>query len=206
MSYLFRIISGCNYKAENDKGFLNSPTNYPDFQYCSWMVTVNDSFVISLIFTSLNVSYCDENYIEIYNGFNDTAPLLARHCGLNATSGTKVETTGNNLYVVLKSGNNSRSPKLDLGFNAKYTARKRRSSSRYTHLTGFKATTMPTFCALNLILPGQYIEHIIYNRAEIRIFFIFEWTRRTSERCCQDEKIIFASLAKRSCNVVSILL
>ena len=77
--------------------------------------------LVSLNFTSIHVPNCQENYIEIYDGENETFPLLARYCGLNATEGNKVESTGNNVYMVLKSGNNSLIPGMHPKFNANYT-------------------------------------------------------------------------------------
>ena len=93
---------------------------YPDFQHCSWLISVKNTHLVSLSFTLIRVPDCQENYIDIHDGSNETFPLLARYCGFNATKGNKVKSTGNNLYVVLKSGNNSLNPGIQLKFNAKY--------------------------------------------------------------------------------------
>ena len=97
------------------------PGHYPSFQYCSWLVTVSESLVVSLDFTHLSVPDCEENFVKIYDGVNDAAPILATYCGLNASSRRTVMSTSNNVFVVLKSGNNSKSPDTLLRFQAEYT-------------------------------------------------------------------------------------
>ena len=122
---LFFVHLGCRYKLYGDSGSLastgiSSLTVYPDFQYCSWLITARESLVISLSFTFIRIPNCEENYIDIYDGSDDTFPLLARYCDLNATKGNIVRSTGNNLYVVLKSGNNSLQQAIHPKFNANY--------------------------------------------------------------------------------------
>ena len=99
----FSVILACRYKLKSNNGsFTSSRTPsliYPDFQYCSWLVTVHETLLISLIFTSIRVPNCKENFIDIYDGRDETFPLLARYCGSNATVGNKLKSTGNNLYL-----------------------------------------------------------------------------------------------------------
>ncbi|XP_028403791.1 uncharacterized protein LOC114526399 isoform X2 [Dendronephthya gigantea] len=105
---------GCQHYFQNDVGSFGSPNYinsfYPDFQYCSWSLTVNASLRISLEFLSLNIPNCEENSIDVYDGQSDNASKtvhLATFCGVNATSGAKVTSRTNRLFIVLKSGNNS---------------------------------------------------------------------------------------------------
>lgn len=136
MHGLFNLFSliyvvGCQYKLQNDNGSFSSPNflnnSYPDFQVCSWSVTVNASLRILLKLQTINIPNCEENYLDIYDGRHDNAStLLARFCGKNATSGAKVTSKMNNLYIVLKSGNNyarnSGDLSKSLGFYAEYEA------------------------------------------------------------------------------------
>ena len=65
-------------------------------------------------------SNCVENYIDIYDGENDTFPLLRRYCGRNTTSVNQVLSNGSTILIVFKSGNNSLRPSILQGFHAVY--------------------------------------------------------------------------------------
>ena len=121
----FSVILACRYKLKSNNGsFTSSRTPsliYPDFQNCSWLVTVNETLLISLIFTSIRVPNCKENFIDIYDGRDETFPLLARYCGSNAIVGNKLKSTGNKLYLVFKTGNNSLNGDMHTEFHANYT-------------------------------------------------------------------------------------
>ncbi|CAB4043714.1 Hypothetical predicted protein, partial [Paramuricea clavata] len=45
--------------------------------------------------------------MNIYDGSDDTAPILVSLCDKNATSGIRLRSTGNNMFIMLKSGKNS---------------------------------------------------------------------------------------------------
>jgi hypothetical protein len=97
---------GCQHKLQKESGTI-STTHFPDYQYCSWSITVNEGSAVFLTLTSVNIPSCDANYMNIYDGLDDTAPILASLCGNNATSGTRLHSTGNNMFIMLKSGQNS---------------------------------------------------------------------------------------------------
>ncbi|XP_028393491.1 adhesion G-protein coupled receptor G6-like [Dendronephthya gigantea] len=107
---------GCNYRFHNNSGTI-STENFPDYQYCSWSITVGEGFVVSLNSISINIPSCsDGNYINFYDGLDDTAPLIKSLC--NETSDTGwILTSGNKLFIALKSGNSR-----DVNFNAIYYA------------------------------------------------------------------------------------
>ena len=126
-------VVDCRYKLQADRSSFSSPTiplttSYPDFQVCSWAITVSDtSQGISLSFQTLNVPNCKKNHLDIYDGSgNNGSTLLARLCGKNATSRTSVVSTMNKLYIVLKSGDNRVRNREDssnkFGFYAEYEA------------------------------------------------------------------------------------
>ena len=76
---------------------------------------------ILLNFVNLSVPNCNENFVKIYDGVNDTARLLKTYCGSNATSGNTIVSSTNNLFVVLKSGTYSKDTRIVVGFDAKYS-------------------------------------------------------------------------------------
>ena len=57
--------------------------------------------------------------MDIRDGLDDTAALLMRICGDNATSGLKLRSTGNTIFITLKSGDNLG---WDIQFHADYNA------------------------------------------------------------------------------------
>ena len=77
--------------------------------------------LILLNFVNLNVPNCIENFVKIYGGVNDKARLLKTYCGSNATSGSTIVSSTNNLFVVLKSGTYSKDTGIVVGFEAKYS-------------------------------------------------------------------------------------
>ncbi len=91
----------------------------PRSQYCSWLITLAESYVVSLSFHEMTISSCDDTFLRIYDGLNDTAPLLGTYCGSNATIQVKHTSSTNNLYIVSNSGRN---PKNILYFVGLYNA------------------------------------------------------------------------------------
>ncbi len=90
----------------------------PHSQYCSWLITLAESYVVSLSFYELTISSCDDTFLRIYDGLNDTAPLLGTYCGSNATTQVKHTSSMNNLYIVSNSGSYARNPKDIFSFLA----------------------------------------------------------------------------------------
>ncbi|XP_028403639.1 uncharacterized protein LOC114526281 [Dendronephthya gigantea] len=120
---------GCQHKLQSDHGTFASSNffngAYPDFQFCSWSITVNGSLPISLKFQTIHVPDCNNNYLDIYDGQTaNGSALLSRFCGENATSGTTLISITSQLYIVFKSGNNTVSGEKNsqkaLGFYAVY--------------------------------------------------------------------------------------
>lgn len=126
---------GCRYKMTGNNGSFtsinrNNSHAYPDFQYCSWLVSVSEGLVVSLNFTYLLMPNCQENYIDIYDGVTETSSLLVRYCGSNATTGNeRIVSSRNSVYLILKSGNNSQNRDISLGFQAEYRAEVKRTGT-----------------------------------------------------------------------------
>ena len=77
--------------------------------------------LILLKFVILTVPNCNENFVKIFDGVNDRTRLLTTYCGSNAKSGSTIVSSGNNLFVVLKSGTYSKDTRIVVGFDAKYS-------------------------------------------------------------------------------------
>uniref|UniRef100_A0A3Q2TAZ9 Cubilin n=1 Tax=Fundulus heteroclitus TaxID=8078 RepID=A0A3Q2TAZ9_FUNHE len=63
---------------------LNFPNNYPDNSLCSWTIQASSGNKINYTFTVFELeatSSCNYDYIKLYNGPNDQAPLIGVFCG-----------------------------------------------------------------------------------------------------------------------------
>ena len=83
-------------------------------------MTVQESFVVSLNLTSLYISDCNENSLEIHDGASEASPIIARYCGLKKPENIEMFSSGRNIYAVLKSGNISQHLNYTFGFKACY--------------------------------------------------------------------------------------
>ena len=94
----------------------------PRSQYCSWLITVAETFVISLTFSMLNIPQCNDTYLYIYNGPNCKSSLLGKYCGENATAGMEIRSSTNHLLIVGNSGSYGTHLKNVFAFRAHYSA------------------------------------------------------------------------------------
>ncbi len=105
----------------------------PRSQYCSWLITLTESYVVSLSFNELTIPSCGDSFLRIYDGLDDTAPLLGTYCGSNATTQVNHTSSMNNLYIVSNSGSyHARNHKNIFSFLAQYNA-VNFSTGWYTH-------------------------------------------------------------------------
>jgi hypothetical protein len=90
-------------------------------QYCSWLITLTGTGIILLNFDEITVPSCDDTFLRIYDGSNDTARSIGTYCGLNATTEIKILSSTNKLYIVSNSGSyKKRSRKNNFSFRAQY--------------------------------------------------------------------------------------
>ena len=101
----------------------------PRSQYCSWLITIAKSYFVSLSFKELTIPSCDDTFLKIFDGSNDTAPLLGTYCSTNASTKIEILSSTNNLFIVSNSGSYARNPKSVFSFHAEYDAA--------MHLTGW---------------------------------------------------------------------
>lgn len=58
--------------------------NYPGQANCDWVIVAEDGYGVELIFQTFEVEEeadCGYDYMEIYDGYDSTAPRLGRFCG-----------------------------------------------------------------------------------------------------------------------------
>ena len=95
----------------------------PRSQYCSWLITLAETYNVSLSFKELTIPSCKDTFLRIYDGSNGTAPLLGTYCGSNARAEfLDISSSTNSLYIVSNSGSYRRNPKSILSFRAQYNA------------------------------------------------------------------------------------
>ncbi|MEQ2209692.1 hypothetical protein XENOCAPTIV_002638, partial [Xenoophorus captivus] len=63
---------------------LNFPNSYPGNSLCSWTIQASSGNTINYTFTAFQLeatSSCNYDYIKLYNGPNEQAPLIGAFCG-----------------------------------------------------------------------------------------------------------------------------
>ncbi|XP_048462936.1 cubilin [Rhincodon typus] len=115
-----QIAGGCggNFTAPN--GEIHSP-NYPS-PYgsnvdCSWVITVDYHHRVLLDFADFDLEHhqsCDSDYVAVYDGLDEAAPVLGKLCG--SLIPKRITSTHNVIYVRFRS-NNSNEHK---GFRAQF--------------------------------------------------------------------------------------
>ncbi|RUS82325.1 hypothetical protein EGW08_009915 [Elysia chlorotica] len=103
---LIMCCSGCNVKLRGDSGALESP-KHPDHHgsqvRCEWSISTSPGTKVRLTFTDLelkDVNGCNVDYIQIRNGNNKDAPLLAKLCGeKKSLPPGPITASGNNMFI-----------------------------------------------------------------------------------------------------------
>ncbi|XP_076027535.1 cubilin [Genypterus blacodes] len=82
---------------------LNFPNTYPDNTLCRWTIQAYSGNTINYTFPSfqLESGSCNYDYIKLYNGANEQAPLIGTFCGYAPPPAST--TTGSALTVVFRS-------------------------------------------------------------------------------------------------------
>lgn len=90
------------------------------FQCCSWLITVEEPFIIKLKFLGVTLPQCNNTFLTIYDGQDDTSPAIGKYCKENATAGMEIRSSRNHLFVSYD-GYGSQLKRL-FGFHANYYA------------------------------------------------------------------------------------
>jgi len=97
----------------------NYPNNYPNSRVCKSKIRVANGFRVQLNFSEIDIEShgtCSFDSLSIYNGPDETAPLLGRYCDRHAAS--TLTSSSNEVLIVFKSdiSNTGR------GFRANYNS------------------------------------------------------------------------------------
>ncbi|XP_046842003.1 uncharacterized protein LOC124436085 [Xenia sp. Carnegie-2017] len=112
--------AGCRYELHGNTGLFSSPylnNSFYDFHSCSWAIKVNLTLKISVVFKQLFFIKCQHNSLAIYAGQSENSSmLLAVYCGRNATSRAQINSTTNELFIVMKHRQTNSSTPKGFGF------------------------------------------------------------------------------------------
>jgi len=64
--------------------------NYPGQANCDWVIVAEDGYGVELMFQTFEIEEeadCGYDYMEIYDGYDSTAPRLGRFCGSGVSRG-----------------------------------------------------------------------------------------------------------------------
>ncbi|XP_059143723.1 mucin-like protein [Physella acuta] len=118
----------CSSVISNTSGTITSP-RYPSVYFnnanCSWLVTAEEGSVVSLRFSyfSLPNDYkCSTDYVEVYDGVNESGRLIGKYCSYNNIPSI-IRTRGNSIYMNFVSDWRNQYQ----GFSANYTSHTCRS-------------------------------------------------------------------------------
>ncbi|CAB4040901.1 Hypothetical predicted protein [Paramuricea clavata] len=130
----------------------------PRSQYCSWLITLAETYIISLSFKELIIPSCNDTFLRIYDGSNGTAPLLGTYCGSNASTEVVVLSSTNSLYIVSNSGSYERRAKNIFTFHAQYNATNLAVKEKTGSTIIIIATTVSVvvFCIVIIVLLITY--------------------------------------------------
>ncbi len=76
----------------------NYPNMYDDHDDCGWTVRVSEGHRVKLRFEDFDVephSNCSYDYVALYDGADEAAPLIVLHCGQNVPEPDTYYSTGN---------------------------------------------------------------------------------------------------------------
>ncbi|KAH9505479.1 hypothetical protein Btru_057418 [Bulinus truncatus] len=99
----------CTYDLSNTTGEIKSP-QYSSYYYyinnanCSWKITAEKNQVISLWFTEFTTdtyNNCQNDYLKVYDGMNESSRLIGHYCGSGVPS--VIRSSGDHMYIVFRS-------------------------------------------------------------------------------------------------------
>ncbi|MBN3281561.1 TLL1 protein, partial [Polyodon spathula] len=94
---------------------------YPGQSNCDWVIVAEDGYGVELIFQTFEIeeeSDCGYDYMEIYDGYDSTAPRLGRFCGSGPPE--EIYSAGDSVMIRFHSDDTINKK----GFNARYTSTK----------------------------------------------------------------------------------
>ncbi|KAM4718445.1 cubilin [Anableps anableps] len=117
---------------------LNFPNNYPDNSLCSWTIQASSGNTINYTFTAFQLEdthFCNYDFIKLYNGPNEQAPLIGAFCG--NTPPPANSTTGSGLTVVFRTDSSKSMPGFQMMWYQNSCGRNVSGSSGSINSPGF---------------------------------------------------------------------
>ena len=105
------MFVGCHYKVLGDTGHITSPKfdtpkHNSRYSNCSWLVTVDDVYVVAFNMSFLKLR--EDDVIEVYDGRDENTPLLAFYSRFNISEDNgSFLSSSNNIFILLKYGTSS---------------------------------------------------------------------------------------------------
>lgn len=102
----FVSLAACSETLFNTSGYFFSPLFpgfYLDESYCTWHITVPEQNIIRLTFHEFRLNdhpTCEDCFVEIFDGSDDTAPSIGRFCGYSYPP--ILSSSSNHFSVVLR--------------------------------------------------------------------------------------------------------
>uniref|UniRef100_A0A8C0B8A0 Uncharacterized protein n=1 Tax=Buteo japonicus TaxID=224669 RepID=A0A8C0B8A0_9AVES len=94
-------IAPCGGNLTGSSGFIlspNFPHPYPHSRDCDWTITVNNDYVISLAFISIEPNY---DFLYIYDGPDGNSPLIGSF--QDSKLPERIESSSNNMHLAFRS-------------------------------------------------------------------------------------------------------
>ncbi|XP_065407657.1 tolloid-like protein 2 isoform X3 [Chrysemys picta bellii] len=95
--------------------------NYPGQSNCDWVIVAEDGYGVELIFQTFELEEeadCGYDYMEIYDGYDSTAPRLGRFCGSGPLE--EIYSAGDSIMIRFHTDDTINKK----GFHARYTSTK----------------------------------------------------------------------------------
>ncbi|KAK3106526.1 hypothetical protein FSP39_021900 [Pinctada imbricata] len=99
------VSGGCGGNYSTPTGTLlskNYPNDYPHNTDCTWLITVAEERSVVLTFEDFDVEgalNCRYDYVALYDGPNQNATEIVRHCGTALPNPSVYRSTGNQMFV-----------------------------------------------------------------------------------------------------------
>lgn len=120
--YVFVFIGAYKY-LNRTRDHLQSPlypNNYPSNAKYAWLIELLSEYIIDVIFDDFKLEFsvnCTNDYLEIFDGSDNSSVSLGKYCGAKKPS-EHVKSSGNVMYIEFSS-NRVRTTK---GFRISYNA------------------------------------------------------------------------------------
>lgn len=184
-------IIGCGGTLTGSTGSISSP-NYPDSynenSECSYKIVTSLGSRIRLAFTDLDLERttdCRDDYVEMFDGKDPTAPSLGKHCFMSAGLNNIVTST-NVAYIKFRSDFYIAGKGFLINY---YTICNNNITGRYGVIESPDyPNNYPLLqnCLWNINVPVGNKIKVLFNHFDIFKIHVFRWSNNRINRCDQD--------------------